>query len=249
LVATSSDETLTVARTHGLPSGKYVKLQFEQDWRITLQRQGRKPTGLMYFSRSTGPRDTEEPDRGSEGSGGSAGEGGSSGTGSVGGTAGGTGGSETSECGTITLEGQCDGNAVTWCESNELRTLSCTQGKTCGWNAQKSYYDCIADSVPSCGSVTAEGTCDGSTVTWCDSGQLRTFDCATQAQTCVWNDTKAYYDCVAPPATGCGAISVTGACTGTLLQWCDQGQLQTLDCATTNQVCDWSDTYQFFDCI
>jgi hypothetical protein len=47
-------------------------------------------------------------------------------------------------CGGITYEGECTSSKkVTWCEGGEVKTMSCSGRKRCGWNAQGGYYDCV----------------------------------------------------------------------------------------------------------
>jgi hypothetical protein len=47
-------------------------------------------------------------------------------------------------CGGVTYEGQCATNKkVEWCEGGEVKTMSCTGNKRCGWNGSGGYYDCV----------------------------------------------------------------------------------------------------------
>jgi hypothetical protein len=47
-------------------------------------------------------------------------------------------------CGAIDYAGTCDGNRVVWCEDGSLKALDCAASqKTCGYNAQARYYDCL----------------------------------------------------------------------------------------------------------
>ncbi len=257
LVAQSADETVTIGRTHGVSAGSHTKLSLEPDWRITLQSFGRKPTGLMYFSRVSGTTGSRgSGDRGTGGAGGAGGAGGTAGTGGSAGEsqaggsagAGGMGGAAPGDCGTLTVEGQCDGDTLTWCESGAKKTLVCSQGTTCGWNADKNYYDCMASAATGCGAVTAEGDCEGAVLSWCDAGQIKTFDCASLNQTCGWSTVNNYNDCVPPPQTGCGEVTKTGACNGDVVIWCESGELKSVDCAALGSTCGWSDTANFYDC-
>jgi hypothetical protein len=244
---------LTLGRSHGLSAGPHTKLVLTPEWKITLQSLGRKPTGLMYFSQesgSTGPRDSDVGERDPGDGGGSAGAGGSAGEGQAGGAGGlgGTGGAGATDCGDLTMEGQCDSNTLAWCESGVKRTLVCSQGTTCGWNAEKNYNDCVASATMGCGAVTAEGQCAGSFLSWCDAGQVMTFDCASLNQTCGWSTLENYNDCVALPQTGCGEVTAEGACNGNVLTWCDSGELKSIDCAAQGSTCGWSDSLNFYDC-
>lgn len=46
-------------------------------------------------------------------------------------------------CNGVTYEGQCNGNTVVWCENSQLHQLSCSGGKTCGFDSGNSYYNCL----------------------------------------------------------------------------------------------------------
>ena len=44
----------------------------------------------------------------------------------------------------VTFIGDCKTTKkVEWCESGEVKTMSCGSGKHCGWNNQGGYYDCV----------------------------------------------------------------------------------------------------------
>lgn len=47
----------------------------------------------------------------------------------------------TDPCQGETYDGRCDGKTVIWCESEEIKQISCRNN--CGWNASKGYYDCM----------------------------------------------------------------------------------------------------------
>jgi hypothetical protein len=47
-----------------------------------------------------------------------------------------------------------------------------------------------------CGDVTDVGTCQGSVLYYCDSGQLLAFDCASDGGVCGYNAEEQYYDCL-----------------------------------------------------
>jgi len=45
-------------------------------------------------------------------------------------------------CGQITRVGCCAGNVLRYCDSGELKSLSCGLNPTCGWLPNGQYYDC-----------------------------------------------------------------------------------------------------------
>jgi len=46
-------------------------------------------------------------------------------------------------CGGVTYEGKCDGGKVVWCENSALQSITCSQGKTCGYDNANHYYNCL----------------------------------------------------------------------------------------------------------
>jgi hypothetical protein len=100
-------------------------------------------------------------------------------------------------CAGLTYQGACDGNTLQWCEGGALKTYDCgATGKACGWESDAVGNNCVAGEVAvpddkpanACGDVTYMGYCEGSTLIWCQEGELRSYDCGAQA--CGWqNDT------------------------------------------------------------
>ena len=45
--------------------------------------------------------------------------------------------------------------------------------------------------------INFTGCCDGTTLTWCDSGEIKTLDCSVS---CGWSESKGYFDCNQDPA-------------------------------------------------
>jgi hypothetical protein len=57
-------------------------------------------------------------------------------------------------------------------------------------------------------------------------------------------------DCPLPASrTACGAITAAGTCDGTVLQWCYDGALATVDCAASKQRCGRPAESDDHDCI
>ncbi|MEB2313649.1 MAG: clostripain-related cysteine peptidase [Polyangiaceae bacterium] len=95
--------------------------------------------------------------------------------------------------------------------------------------------------VSTCEGVTADGECDGTRVTFCSDGSIKTVDCAALDSTCAVTDGRA--DCVEPErASGCGALTALGTCNGAVLSYCDSSGLSSMpreiDCAAYGQRCD-----------
>ena len=106
---------------------------------------------------------------------------------------------ETSPCGDLTYVGYCDGGGTraVYCDSDELFSVAC-QAPTpdCGWSTAEQGYRCISNALDPCLGLDALGICDGATVRWCASGELRTFDCAQCGWACGWVSDAVGYDCV-----------------------------------------------------
>ncbi len=160
-----------------------------------------------------------------------------------------------SGCGSIPNEGVCNGAVLSYCGEGEVEIVDCAaHGNACGWNPAEQYYDCVASpgepagGTADCGGITAEGVCDGNLLSWCEQGQVRSFDCGVQGEGCGWNEAKSYNDCV-PPSSGCGQITFEGACDGTTLSWCEGGELMHMDCSSQGRSCGWSEQNGYHDCL
>jgi agmatine deiminase len=126
-------------------------------------------------------------------------------------------------CGGVTYEGCCDGEVLYYCENNQLVTIDCTQGPSCGWQPSGPYYDCGTD-----GSADPSGQFPKACV-WGDGGPPKT-------------DAK-----VTDSGPGCGGIAYEGCCDGETLKYCDNGVLKTIDCSN-NPSCGWLTGSNFYDC-
>jgi agmatine/peptidylarginine deiminase len=96
-------------------------------------------------------------------------------------------------CGACASGKVCDGAKCV----AEVCVPAC-EGKSCGTNGCGGSCGACGDgetcatgqcqAVAGCGDVTAEGLCDGSVVTWCQSDSLKSFDCADQGRICGLKD-------------------------------------------------------------
>ncbi len=102
-----------------------------------------------------------------------------------------------SGCGSETWEGRCSGSTVIWCEENQVQKLDCAgKGMTCAYDSSKAYYGCAQPPVASdpCQGETYEGRCDGNTLIWCESQQVKQASCGTR--TCSFDGAHGYYNCL-----------------------------------------------------
>jgi len=158
--------------------------------------------GSCAFASDKGYYDCAAATGGAAGSSGDQGTGGSSG-----------GSSEpSSNCGSVTYEGECSGEVLQYCDNGTLTTVDCSdQGRQCEFNSQSGFYDCVVSGSGSggsagssgdppatdeCGTVTTEGECSGDVLSYCSSGSLVTLDCAASGQGCGWDYSNYYYNCI-----------------------------------------------------
>ena len=117
-----------------------------------------------------------------------------------------------------------------------------------------------------CDGLDYYGICDGAVLRWCESGAVRSADCAASSQTCGWQDDAIGNNCLDDVSDGdpgqeppeqqdppeqqepeptpedpCQGIDYAGVCQGSTLLWCDADALHRYDCATTGDVCGWQD--------
>ena len=101
-------------------------------------------------------------------------------------------------CGTVTELGDCAGNVSRWCDNGALMTEDCgAEGATCASDQYGSYCTVGSGAGIPCGTVTANGTCTGATLKFCDDdNQLETVDCTPYGGCSV--DGSGFADCNDP---------------------------------------------------
>lgn len=108
-----------------------------------------------------------------------------------------------------------------------------------------------------CGDLSYQGKCDGSLLSWCENGAVKSYDCAAAGKECVWENDSVGNNCVVPavppppdvPVNNCGGVDYLGKCDGNTLVWCQEGQLKTFDCGSTSQTCTWQSNTEGFNCL
>jgi len=106
-----------------------------------------------------------------------------------------------------------------------------------------------------CQGVTYEGYCDGTTLNWCESGQLKSYDCGWAGLACDYQDANVGFNCVQAPAapqqtaTTCESLGYAGRCVGSVLEWCENGAVQTYDCAWAGMVCGYQNDSVGHNCL
>lgn len=145
------------------------------------------------------------------------------------------------ECeGAATGFGRCDGDTLVWCAGGAVVERPCGScgGDICGLLDSTNGFACLD---ASCRDLPTGGQCAGSVLTSCASGGRTTRDCASGGDICDL-DVDGYAACLAP--TDCGSLDYLGRCDGETAVWCnEQGQRQTLDCATRGESCGYIDDH------
>jgi hypothetical protein len=54
---------------------------------------------------------------------------------------------------------------------------------------------------------------------------------------------------VPPPEDRCAALGYYGACSGSVLEWCEGSELKSYDCASSGQWCGWQDDNVGNNCL
>jgi len=110
-----------------------------------------------------------------------------------------------------------------------------------------------------CGAITYDGVCDGDVLSFCDQdGSFVSYACGGESGTRCGCDGGGWCDCVPtsdpgggePPGGGdCGPVDYFGACDGDLLFWCNDGQLELVDCGLLGAFCEWQDDWIGYNCL
>ena len=147
------------------------------------------------------------------------------------------------ECGDISAEGICEGLTLKYCSDNSLVEINCgSLGQTCGWDPVYNWNACVVDPncTPNC--LLDSGDPANPTIKECgDDG------CGNQCGVCGAGTVCEAGLCVEGNSE-CGDITVTGVCEGNTLQYCSGGELYTIDCEASNQVCGFDMNAGWYDC-
>ncbi len=159
-------------------------------------------------------------------------------------------------CDGETWEGRCDGNTVVWCENDQVNRQECDAGEACGWADQQGYYACVEAEEPDpepqdpCQGETFEGRCDGQTVVWCENEQVQTQNCAAEGKECVFDGEKRYYACREPaPVDPCNGETWEGRCEDGSVIWCENDEVNSLNCSQYGKDCGFSAAKGYYDCM
>jgi hypothetical protein len=141
-------------------------------------------------------------------------------------------------CGTVTAQGECQGNTAVFCENfTKLNETDCSQAPNhaCKYNPNSEKYECLDKGVcqPSCeGKLCGDDGCGGICPPGCATG----WSCAAGV-------------CQPEPGANCGSITKAGECKGNTLWFCSTGKLNSLDCTQTGEKCKWDQSVLAFECL
>ncbi len=91
-----------------------------------------------------------------------------------------------------------------------------------------------------CGDFPSNGRCRGTVLEWCRDNTKKTIDCATTTNgytACGPDPSGDGFNCVVPSAAPppsndpCRGFNDNGTCTGSVLEWCDNGTYKRVDCS------------------
>ncbi len=151
-------------------------------------------------------------------------------------------------CGSVTEVGRCEaeGALAVYCDDGQLREESCDSGgEACGYDGSAGGYRCIPVDQDPCQGLDALGSCQGDTMVWCASGELREFDCGACGWACGWASDATGFDCVQrvdespAPADPCADLDYLGRCDGDVAEWCDGGEFRSVDCGDYGLGCGY----------
>ena len=112
------------------------------------------------------------------------------------------------------------------------------------------------DANAGCGAVTAQGSCQGSILSFCDMDRVLMFDCAQDQLPCTCSG--GLCDCddgtgSGPPDGGtggggpCGTVTYHGSCSGDTVTWCESDMVRSVNCAEFGYQCQC--TTAVCDCV
>jgi agmatine/peptidylarginine deiminase len=144
-------------------------------------------------------------------------------------------------CNEIQFEGCCSEGNLVFCQNNELQNWDCN-GNGCGWHDQNGFYDCgQTGEGPSEFPIDCPAPCAPS----CDGKQCGDDGCGGDCGSCGAQDQCESGQCVAD--NECGDVNHTGCCDGGTLFWCEDNQLKTKDCGSS-ELCGWDGQNDIYNC-
>lgn len=142
-------------------------------------------------------------------------------------------------CGPVDAIGMCSGERAIWCASGQLTSETCPAEQACAWDDASGGFRCLAGDDP-CEGLDRRGACDGSSARWCVNGVVQSLDCDSCTQRCAIAGSPEGAYCLADP---CGGLDFLGRCTAAgVAEWCQNGEIRSIDCAERGETCDFIDS-------
>jgi hypothetical protein len=149
-------------------------------------------------------------------------------------------------CSDVDTAGRCsaDARVATYCEGDTRRVDPCADDEVCLDDGTRAR--CVPAASAPCGTTTAFGACADGVLSWCDGDVVRTRDCGECGeQFCRLVDNAQGFACV---DSACGDLDYRGECVGDTARWCDDGVIESLDCAAEGSRCAFIDDDTGFFC-
>ncbi len=160
----------------------------------------------------------------------------------------GTGTPPVQGCGDIDYTGCCDGELLQWCENGQLKSLNCADKQHCGWDAANGYYNCgTAGQADPSGSNPLSCESEPVCVPSCAGKSCGSDGCGGSCGSCGAGQSCQGGQCVGGPTGGCGDVTFEGCCDGSVLTWCENGELKSADCAGKPS-CGWDAANGYYNC-
>ncbi len=149
---------------------------------------------------------------------------------------------DASSCGAVTRFGACDGETLTWCDDDVVRARACDAcSERCLLTNEVEGFACVPSD---CGSLDATGVCEGDVSLWCnEAAQREEEECANG---CAFLGPFLGNYCYDPVA--CEGHTYQGSCNGEVLTWCEDGEVNVVDCADDGASCVFIDDDLGFIC-
>lgn len=141
-------------------------------------------------------------------------------------------------CGSVSRFGECDGQTLRWCDDDTVTERECVEcAERCQRASPTQGFACVASD---CGDLDETGICQGTLWRRCNRlGHAEEHDCADDGQTCQFVGPIQGNDCY--DADACRGLTYQGACSGTVLAWCQDGEVLQGDCADSGAQCVFID--------
>ncbi len=96
-----------------------------------------------------------------------------------------------------------------------------------------------------CEAIGPKGRCVGNVALWCETTGVMPYRCADWGQICGYDERKDRYYCIDKP-NNCGDVPEEGRCSETGVEWCEDGEVMTENCAESELVCHFDEQLGYY---